>query len=93
MLECLTSKDEGKARINQIKMDGSTTNGQLAAATGVDVMNWMYPVAFGFFQSETLDNWEWFMNHLRKAIGDPPILAICSDACKGLMTVVKNVFP
>ncbi|XP_066374661.1 uncharacterized protein [Miscanthus floridulus] len=30
---------------------------------------------------------------LKKAIGDPPLLAICSDACKGLENAVKNVFP
>src|SRR5438128_4661527 len=28
-------------------------NGHLAVATGVDGNNWMYPVAFGFFDSET----------------------------------------
>jgi hypothetical protein len=32
------------------------------------------------------------MEQLKKAIGDPPLLAICSDACKGLENALKNVF-
>jgi len=68
-------------------------NGHLAAAVGVDGHNWMYPVAYGFIAFETQDNWTWFMEQLKKAIGDPPLLAICSDACKGLENAVKNIFP
>ena len=33
------------------------------------------------------------MQQLKKAIGDPTLLTICSDACKGLENAVKNVFP
>jgi hypothetical protein len=40
----------------------------------------MYPVTFGFIDSETIDIWTWFMTQLYKAIGDLPILAILSDA-------------
>ena len=68
-------------------------NGHLAAACGIDGHNWMYPVAFGFIDGETIDNWTWFMTQLHKAIGDLPVLAISSDACKGLENAVKNVFP
>jgi len=68
-------------------------NGHLAAACGIDGHNWMYPVAFGFIDGETTDNWTWFMTQLHKAIGDLPVLAISSDACKGLENAVKNVFP
>ncbi|XP_066162703.1 uncharacterized protein [Oryza sativa Japonica Group] len=67
-------------------------NGQLASATSIDGHNWMFPVAFGFFQSETTDNWTWFMQQLNKAVGNLPTLAISSDACKGLENAVKNVF-
>jgi transposase-like protein len=59
----------------------------------VDGQNWMYLVAFGFIDSETQENWTWFMDNLRKAIGDPPLLAVSSDACKGLENVLKVVFP
>ena len=68
-------------------------NGHLGAATAIDGHNWMYPVAFGFIDGETTDNWTWFMTHLHKAIGDLPVLAISSDACKGLEKAVKDVFP
>jgi transposase-like protein len=80
-----------------LSIDATTLNGRwnghLAAAVAVDGHNWMYPVAYGFIASETTDNWTWFMEQLKKAIGDPPLLAVCSDACKGLENVVKNVFP
>ena len=77
---------------------GATTlngrwNGHLAVAIGVDDHNWMYLVAYAFIASETTDNWTWFMQQLKKAIGDPPLLAICSDACKGLEKAVGSVFP
>lgn len=68
-------------------------NGHLAAVTALDGHNWMFPVAFGFFDAETTENWTWFMSQLKKAIGNPPILAICTDACKGLENAVKTVFP
>ena len=58
--------------------------GQLAVVTALDGHNWMFPVAYGFIESENEDNWAWFMNQVKKAIGDPPVLAICTDACKGL---------
>jgi hypothetical protein len=68
-------------------------NGHLASATAVDGHNWMYPVAYGFIDSETKDNWKWFMTQLYKVVGDLPKLAICSDACKGLLNAVRDVFP
>ena len=64
----------------------------MAVAVAVDGHNWMYPVAYGFMASETTDNWTWFMEQLKKAIGDPPLLAICFDACKGLENAVKAVY-
>uniref|UniRef100_A0A453M650 SWIM-type domain-containing protein n=2 Tax=Aegilops tauschii subsp. strangulata TaxID=200361 RepID=A0A453M650_AEGTS len=67
--------------------------GQLASATAVDGHNWMYPVCFGIFDSETNENWIWFMQLLRQAIGSPTGLAICTDAGQAMMTGVKEVFP
>ena len=68
-------------------------SGQLASATSVDGHNWLYNVAYGIFETETKDNWEWFMVHLHRAIGRPDGLVICTDACKGLETAVGKVFP
>ncbi|KAG6400644.1 hypothetical protein SASPL_137485 [Salvia splendens] len=66
-------------------------NGQLASATALDGHNWIFPLAFGLFESETNEEWIWFMEQLRRATGSPPHLAICSDACKGLENAVKAV--
>ncbi|XP_044960337.1 uncharacterized protein LOC123411455 isoform X1 [Hordeum vulgare subsp. vulgare] len=67
--------------------------GQLASATSVDGHNWLYYVAFAVFDSETGENWKWFMKQLHRAIGSPPGLVISSDACKGLETAIDLVFP
>ena len=80
-----------------VGVDASSLNGkyrgQLASATCVDGHNWLYHIAYAIFDSETEDNWKWFMEHLCKVIGDVPNLVICTDACKGLETAVGAVFP
>ena len=53
----------------------------------------MFPVAFGLFETETEENWVWFMRQLRRSIGHMDPLAISTDACKGLTNAVKEVFP
>jgi hypothetical protein len=67
--------------------------GQLACAIAVDGHNWMYPVAIGVIDSETNENWIWFLQRLRDAIGAPPGSAICTDTGQGVMAGVKEVFP
>ena len=80
-----------------LNIDSTALNGRwnvhMAAATAIDGHNWMYPLAFGFIDGETDDNWVWFMSQLKKAIGDLPLLVVCIDACKGLEKAVKHVFP
>jgi hypothetical protein len=71
----------------------SRYTGQLASATAVDGHNWLFYVAFAIFDSETDDNWIWFMNLLNQAIGNPPGLVISTDACKGLVKGVETAFP
>lgn len=67
--------------------------GQLASATSVDGHNWLFYVAFAIFDSETEDNWTWFMQLLHRAIGNRPGLVISTDACKGLESAVDAAFP
>ena len=67
--------------------------GQLACACAVDGHNWMYPVAIGIFDSETNENWIWFLEKLRDVIGVPSGLAICTDAGQAVMAGVQQVFP
>jgi len=64
-----------------------------AYANAIDGHNWLYPIAFMFFDSETKKNWTWFMEQLGKALGPMNHLAICTDACKGLEAAVKKGFP
>jgi hypothetical protein len=66
---------------------------QLATTAVVDGHNWMYPVVFGVMDSETNDNWIWFMQRLREAIGSPTGLTICIDARQAIMAGVKKMFP
>jgi transposase-like protein len=53
----------------------------------------MYPVVVGVLDSETNENWSWFMQMVRDAIGTPEGLAICTDAGQGVMAGLKEVFP
>lgn len=66
--------------------------GQLVCAVGIDGHNWMFPVAYGVFGSESLDSWKWFMEMLEKAIGSPKGLVISTDAGKGIDGAVTAVF-
>ncbi|KAM0886917.1 hypothetical protein ACQ4PT_029382 [Festuca glaucescens] len=67
--------------------------GHLASCTALDGHNWMFPIAIAFIDSETEENWTWFMSQLSKALGPVSPLAICTYACKGLENAVKKVFP
>ncbi|CAO2177369.1 unnamed protein product, partial [Urochloa humidicola] len=67
--------------------------GQLCVACAVDGHNWMYPVAVGVIDSETNDNWKWFMERLKEAIGCPPGLTFCTDCGQAVMHGVTEVFP
>lgn len=39
---------------------------------------------YGILESETNENWLWFLERLHDVIGNPPAVAICLDAGKGL---------
>ena len=78
--------------VDATKLNGKCT-GQLASATAVDGHNWLYHLAYVVFDSETEENWTWFMEQLQRAVGIPEGLAICTDACKGLETAVGAIFP
>jgi hypothetical protein len=67
--------------------------GQLCVACAVDGHNWMYPVAVGVIDSETNENWEWFMERLKGAIGTPEGLTFSTDCGLPVMHGVSTVFP
>lgn len=66
--------------------------GQLVSEIRVDGHNWMFPVAYGIFGSESKENWGWFMQCLQKEIGSPQGLVISTDAGKGIDSAVTKVF-
>jgi hypothetical protein len=68
--------------IDSIALNGMYS-GQLACASALDGHNWMYPVAWAIFETESEDNWTWLIGELKKAIGDLPALEISTDGCKG----------
>jgi hypothetical protein len=78
--------------IDSIVLNGRW-NDHLAAVCSIDGHNWMYPIAYGFIDSEIKDNWTWYITQLHKALGDMPLLVVCTDACKGLEEAMKLVFP
>ncbi|XP_034570079.1 uncharacterized protein [Setaria viridis] len=53
----------------------------------------MYPVAIGVIDSETNENWDWFMKRLKEAIGTPPGLTFSTDCGQAVMHGVSEVFP
>ena len=79
-----------------VGVDATTLNwkwrGQLASAIAIDGHNWMFPVAYGVFGSETSDSWAWFFERLHMAIGSPHGLVISTDAGKGIDAGVTQVF-
>jgi len=66
--------------------------GQLASAIAIDGHNWMFPVAYGVFGSESKESWGWFMRKLQMAIGSPPGLVISTDVGKGIDSAVTIIF-
>jgi hypothetical protein len=67
--------------------------GQLCVACAVDGHNWMYRLAVGVIDSETNLNWEWFMERLKEAIGNPVGLTFSTDCGQPVMHGVSKVFP
>ncbi|XP_078160177.1 uncharacterized protein LOC144555650 [Carex rostrata] len=68
-------------------------NGVLAAATGIDGNNCMYPIAYGVLESENTESWAWFLRELQRAIGTPNGLVISSDTQKELEAAIGLVYP
>jgi hypothetical protein len=80
-----------------LEVDATALNGrfrgQLVAASGIDAHNWLFPVAYGVLEIESIESWTWFSPELVPSYWFPNGLVIHTDACKGLETAVDQVFP
>lgn len=71
----------------------SKYKGVLLGATGINGENEIFPLAFGIVDSETDDNWEWFLEELKKILDPTVIYTFISDRCKGLTNSISSMFP
>ncbi|KAJ0967547.1 hypothetical protein J5N97_024464 [Dioscorea zingiberensis] len=71
--------------------------GSLLCASAVDANDTLFPLAFAIVDSETDDNWMWFLSELRKLLGvstdKMPVLTILSERQKGVVEAVETHFP
>ncbi|XP_016206765.1 uncharacterized protein LOC107647162 [Arachis ipaensis] len=69
--------------------------GQILSAIGQDANNHIYVIAYAIFPVENTKNWRWFLELLHQDLGDYKMNKLCfiSDMQKGLINVVKEVFP
>ncbi|KAL3695976.1 hypothetical protein R1sor_010052 [Riccia sorocarpa] len=52
-------------------------------------------IAFGMVDKENEDNWNWFLNHLRRFVTgiQASHVQFVSDRCKGIINAIRNNFP
>jgi hypothetical protein len=74
-----------------------TSGAQILAATARDGNNNIYPIAWGVVAKEDTENWQWFLEQLKQALGGDHgqfgYYTIMSDRQKGLLKAVSTVFP
>jgi hypothetical protein len=68
--------------VDSITLNGRW-NGHLPSATAVDGHNWMFPVAFDFFEIESTDSWTWFLLQLARLLESLLILRFIVMLQKG----------
>ncbi|XP_061352398.1 uncharacterized protein LOC133297302 [Gastrolobium bilobum] len=69
--------------------------GQLLSAVGEDANKSFYVIAYAVVDSETKENWKWFLNLLQKDIGSHVVHGwyFISDQQKGLIPALQEVMP
>ena len=65
--------------------------GAVFSTTKFDVNNCMFPFAFGVLSSENYEDWSWFLQILKKMIGDKEVIII-SDGHHALLGSVLEIF-
>lgn len=70
----------------------SKYQGMLLAATAVDAEDDVFPVAFAVVDSETDENWDWFLVQLKSALSTSVPITFVADRLKGLRESIAEVF-
>ncbi|CAN0879609.1 hypothetical protein LINGRAHAP2_LOCUS13165 [Linum grandiflorum] len=70
----------------------SKYQGALLAATAADGNDEVFPVAFAVVDTETDDNWHWFLLQLKTALPTSCPLTFVSDRQKGLKESIAEIF-
>ena len=69
------------------------TRGVLLVAVCKDGNGMIYPLAFGFANSECTKSWTWFLKKLRKGIQNPDRVMLVSDRHNGIFNAMEAIFP
>ncbi|XP_057721250.1 uncharacterized protein LOC130935500 [Arachis stenosperma] len=71
--------------------------GSLLCAAAVDADDALFPLAIAIVDTESDENWMWFMSELRKLLGvntdNMPRLTILSERQRGIVEAVETHFP
>lgn len=76
--------------VNSSQMNGPY-GGVLFFATTYDADDCIFPLAFGVMRSEHYDDWFWFMQNLKKVVGDRDVVII-SNRHPDLLRSVSEIF-
>ncbi|KAK2640753.1 hypothetical protein Ddye_022516 [Dipteronia dyeriana] len=80
-----------------IVVDGTHLKGQFRGtmfiATAQDGNEQVYPIAFGYCNSENNLSWEWFLDCLKDALGHIDELVFISDRHASIEAEIYKVFP
>ncbi|MQL93096.1 hypothetical protein Taro_025736 [Colocasia esculenta] len=80
-----------------IFLDGShitdKMQGVILAASALNGNDELFTIAFAIADSETYENWKWFLNNLKKALLTERPTVFISDRAKGLKEAVPEIFP
>ncbi|KAK0570797.1 hypothetical protein LWI29_006680 [Acer saccharum] len=67
--------------------------GVLLVAVCKDGNGMIYPLAFGFANSECTKSWTWFLKKLCKGIQNPDRMMLVSDRHNGIFNAMEAIFP
>ncbi|MQL81328.1 hypothetical protein Taro_013798 [Colocasia esculenta] len=67
--------------------------GVILAASALNGNNELFTVAYSIADSETYDNWVWFLQNLKKALLSDRRIAFLLDRGRGLKEAIPDIFP